>query len=55
MQDHMRQRWEKQVSSRETESPITPLVPIFEPDVVVTDDIATGTDNVPSDTTLPPL
>ena len=46
-QDHMRQRWEKQVSSRETESPITPLVPIFEPDVVVNDDIATGTDNVP--------
>ena len=43
-QDHMRQRWEKQVSSRETESPITPLVPIFEPDVVVNDDIATGTD-----------
>ena len=46
-QDHMRQRWEKQVSSRETESPITPLVTISEPDVVVNDD-ATGTDNVPS-------
>ena len=46
-QDHMRQRWEKQVSSRETESPITPLVPIFEPDVI-NDDVATGTDNVPS-------
>ena len=47
-QDHMRQRWEKLVSSRETESPITPLVPIFEPYVVVNDDVATGTDNVPS-------
>ena len=33
-QDHMRQRWEKQVSSPETESPITPLVTIFDPDVV---------------------
>ena len=47
-QDHMRQRWEKQVSSRETESHITPLVPISKPDVVVNDDVATGTDNVPS-------
>ena len=47
-QDHMRQRWEKQVSSRETESPITPLVTISEPDVVVNDDNATGTDSVPS-------
>ena len=30
-QDHMRQRWKKQVSSPETESPITPLVPISDP------------------------
>ena len=46
-QDHMRQRWEKQVSSSETESPITPLVTISDPDVV-SDDNETGTDNVPS-------
>jgi len=47
-QDHTRQRWEKQVSSPETESPITPLVTISDPDVVVSDDNETGTDNVPS-------
>ena len=33
-QDHMKQRWEKQVSGQETDSPITSLVLIPEPDVV---------------------
>ena len=47
-QDHMRQRWEKQVSSPETESPVTPLITISDPDVVVNDDNETGSDNVPS-------
>ena len=40
-QDHMRQKWEKQVPGQETDSPITPLVMIPEPDVVVNDETGT--------------
>ena len=47
-QDHVRQMCEKQVSGQETDSPITPLVTIPKPDVIVDDDEETGTDNVPS-------